>query len=83
MEGHGDLVSRLIIRIARVTIWVRGIGYLLSPPDPSSRVSSFRFNVPQTLEQTKKCSNQTPTKVRSRVGTPLPQIIEAMHLKQI
>ena len=24
LEGHGDLVSRLIIRIIRVTLWVIG-----------------------------------------------------------
>ena len=25
LEGHGDLVSRLIIRIARITRWVIGV----------------------------------------------------------
>ena len=41
MEGQGDLVSRLIIEIIRITIWVRGvIIYLLSPPDPPSIVET-------------------------------------------
>ena len=35
LEGHGDLVSRVIIRITRVTIRVIGIlTFLLSPTDP-------------------------------------------------
>ena len=37
LEGQGDLVSRLIMGIIRVTIWVIGVInllYLLSPPDP-------------------------------------------------
>ena len=39
---HGDLVSRLIIWITKVTIW--GIGlftYLLSPPNPPSRLEEL------------------------------------------
>ena len=39
LEGHGDLVSRLIIRITRVTTWVFGVMNLLTKsPDPPSRV---------------------------------------------
>ena len=30
LEGHGDLVSRLMIRITRVTIWVIGVINLLT-----------------------------------------------------
>ena len=29
-EGHGDLVSRLIVRIASATIWVIGVMNLLT-----------------------------------------------------
>ena len=37
LEGHGDLVSRLLIRKTRVTMRVIGLfTYLLSPPDPPS-----------------------------------------------
>ena len=37
LEGHRDLVTTLIVRITRVTIWAIGvINHLLSPPDPSS-----------------------------------------------
>ena len=37
LEGHGDLGSRLIIKIIRLTVWVIGVvNYLLSPPDPPS-----------------------------------------------
>ena len=39
LEGQGDLVSRLTMGIIGVTIWVLGLlTYLLSPPDPPSRV---------------------------------------------
>ena len=39
MEGHGDLISRLIVRIPRVTIWVIGVINLLTKStDPPSRV---------------------------------------------
>ena len=39
-EGQGDLVSRLIVGIVRVTIWVAEVIDLLtkSPPDPPSMV---------------------------------------------
>ena len=30
LEGHGDLLSRLIIRISRVTVWVIGVLNLLT-----------------------------------------------------
>ena len=38
MEGQGDLVTRLIMGIIGVTIWVIGVINLLtkSPPDPPS-----------------------------------------------
>ena len=37
LEGHGDLVSGLVIRITRVTIWVIGVINLLTKsPDPPS-----------------------------------------------
>ena len=43
LAGQGDLVSRLIIGITRVTIWFIGVSNLLtkllSPPDPPSRCS--------------------------------------------
>ena len=39
LEGHWDLVSRLVMGMIGVTIWVTGvITYLLSPHDPPSRV---------------------------------------------
>ena len=42
MEGQGDL-TRLIMGITRVTIWViRIINLLAKPPDPPSRVRGFR-----------------------------------------
>ena len=34
LEGRGDLISRIIMGIIGVTIWV--IAYLVSPPDPPS-----------------------------------------------
>ena len=38
LEGQGDLVSRLIMGIMRVTIWVTGvINILTKSPDPPSR----------------------------------------------
>ena len=38
LEGHGDLVSRLIMGIIGVIIWVIGLlSYLLSPHDPPRR----------------------------------------------
>ena len=41
LGGHGDLVSRLIIRGTRVTIWVIEVINLLtkSPDPPSTRFS--------------------------------------------
>ena len=40
LEGQGDLVSRLILGIHGLTIWVIGIlTYLLSLPDPPSTSS--------------------------------------------
>ena len=55
LEGQGDLVSGLIRWINRVTIWVVVWGlftYLLSPPDPPSRVRPrfLTFALPQTTD---------------------------------
>ena len=39
LEGHGDLVSRSIIRMSRVIIWVLGaLNLLTKSTDPPSRV---------------------------------------------
>ena len=39
LEGRGDLVSRLIMRVTVVIIWlIRVISLLTKPPDPPSRV---------------------------------------------
>ena len=37
MQDQGDLISRFLMGMTKVTIWVIGISiqYLLSPPDPS------------------------------------------------
>ena len=38
LEGQGDLVSRFIMGIIGVTLWVMGfLTFLLSPPDPPSK----------------------------------------------
>ena len=40
LEGQGDLVSRFIMGIIGVTLWVMGfLTFLLSPPDPPSKDS--------------------------------------------
>ena len=46
MEGQGDLISRLIIGITRVTIRIIGffLTYLLSPPDPPSTSGDSKGN---------------------------------------
>ena len=43
LEVQGNLVSKLIMGITRVTIWVIGVylTYLVSPPDPPSRALFF------------------------------------------
>ena len=43
LEGQGDLLGGLIMGVIRVAIWILGlVTYLLSPPDPPSRVSGSR-----------------------------------------
>ena len=43
LEGQGDLVSGLLMGIAGVTIWVRGVVNLLTP-DPPSRALNPKPN---------------------------------------
>ena len=57
LEGQGDIVSRLITRITRVTLWViRAMNLLTRPPDPPSRGYEVDYDMghPMNPEAPKK-----------------------------
>ena len=46
LEGHGDLVTRLIIGIIGVSMWLMGGSFTcFSPHDPPSRVNGLGLNL--------------------------------------
>ena len=51
LGGQGDLVTRLMMVIIGVTIWLVGaiLTYLLSPPDPPSTVVDCPFPAPTII----------------------------------